>query len=62
MSSPQIVNSGKNNYFQYRKLKLYLCTNLMILLKGNVRYRSAKLDILSGVIPCRIKTGGFFFA
>ena len=56
MSSPQIVNSGKNNYFQYRKLKLYLCTNLMILLKGNVRYRPSKLDILSGVIPCRIKT------
>ena len=26
------------------------------LLKGNVRYRPSKLDILIGVIPCRFKT------
>ena len=26
------------------------------LLKGNVRYRPSKLDILFGVIPCRFKT------
>ena len=38
------------NNFQYHTVKLHLCTNLMILFKGNVTYRPWKFDILFGVI------------
>ena len=62
ISSPQIVNSQKINNFQYHKLKLYFCTNFMVLLKGNIRYRPSRLDILFPVISCRFKAYvGFFF-